>query len=300
MKVAVVGLGYWGSKVVEEYCALRDRGIIDGVVACDIDESVLAEVEADEHVQSFDRAVELADALHICTSNEFHYDLASRALTAGRDVLVEKPLTTDREQAYDLAELASEKGRILQTGHIFRFANVVRELERLYSDGYFGDVYHINLRWTHRIEPIAGTDVLWDLLPHPIDIFNFVTGEWPSADGISGVSKGFRTENAEIANIVFETEDMTTSIEISWIDDVKRRSLEIVGSERCARADCVEQTLEVREDGEWSSREITANNTIQSEAENFIESIKTGENTFNSAIVGARAIDVIEMIHERV
>jgi len=57
--VGVVGLGHWGSKVVDEYVALREEGVIDGVVACDEDDGRLAAVnEVDDRVKDLNATIE--------------------------------------------------------------------------------------------------------------------------------------------------------------------------------------------------------------------------------------------------
>lgn len=297
MNVCVVGLGYWGSKVFEEYRQLRNEGELDAVLACDNDDQRLRAVNgADDYYGDLEAALSDADAIHLCTTNESHYPLASKTLDAGVDILVEKPLTADHGRAYDLVEQASECGQILQTGHIFRFANVVREVRDRYQAGVFGEVNCFTLRWTHRLDNPRDSDVLWDLLPHPVDILNFVTGKWP--DRITGLTTaGGNWDRPESANIAFELGDATAVVQVSWADHVRRRSLEISGSKQSAVVDCVAQTLETYQEDEYVEHDVVDNNTIRREAQNFIRAIETGENTFNSAIVGARTVDAIDRIH---
>lgn len=298
MNIGVVGLGYWGSKVIDEYVALRNEGEITKVVACDVEQSKLDNVShVDEKYTSIDELPKSVDAIHICTSNDTHFEIAKHALSEGLDVLLEKPLTTESDQAYDLVEIASEQGQILQTGHVFRFADVVRRVRDMYRDGTFGDVYYFNLRWTHEIPAIEGTNVVWDLLPHPIDIMHFITGTWPEVS--CGITRGFRSEyQPDVATIHYEMGIQTANIQVSWIDPVKRRQLEIIGSERSAVVECVDQTIKLHDDKEVETIDMSGNNTIRAEARNFIKASETHENTFNSAIVGARTVDVIETTQE--
>lgn len=299
MKVGVVGLGYWGSKVIEEYATLRENGEIDRIVAIDTEPDALASAQlADEKFKSVNAALTEVDALHVSTSNDSHFAIAKTALNSGVDVLVEKPLTTDRRRAYDLVEIASESGCILQTGHIFRFANVVREVKKKYESGYFGQPNIFTLRWTHELETPRTDGVLWDLLPHPIDILNFVTGEWPVRE--TGISKRDSAGRPAVARIGLTFEDFLASIEVSWIDKSRRRSLEIAGTRRTAVVDCVGQTFVAMDGDNEDVLEIEPNNTIMSEIENFIHAIETGENKFNSAIVGARTVDAIQSVEETV
>jgi predicted dehydrogenase len=300
MRVAVIGLGYWGSKVFGEYVDRKKEGKLDGVVACDIDESNLEAVDsADARYTSVENAIEDVDAVHISTGNKTHYDITTDAIENNCHALVEKPLTTNRKKAYDLVEAASETGQILQTGHIFRFANVMRKLRELYRDGYFGEVYHFSLQWTHKMDLKPGTNVFWDLLPHPLDILNFVTGEWP--DDSNGLGGSYRTEETtEAAYIQLQYPSLTADVHVSWVDPVRRRTIEVVGSDRSAVVECVDQTITVYDENNGGSQSsVDENNTIKAEQENFLRAIKTGENTFNSAIVGARTVDAIQMIENK-
>jgi len=299
MRCGIVGLGYWGSKVFDEYVSARDRGTIDAVVACDEKRARLTNLsQPDGTYESLCEMLPEIDAVHVCTPNETHYSIAEKALLKGKDVLVEKPLTIDKKQAYDLVEIASEKGQILQTGHIFRFADIVRDLRQKYEQGYFGEVRHLTLRWTHKIEPRPDTNVLWDLLPHPIDIVNFITGYWP--ENVSVRTSAPRTNlRPESADIHFDIGGTPSTIQVSWLDHVKRRSVEIAGAKRAVQAECTEQTMTVFGD---STREDISfeNNTIRAEIENFVNAIQTGQNSFNSAIVGARTVDNIQAIENKV
>lgn len=295
MRVGVIGLGYWGSKVVDEYIALREQGEVDAVVACDADESRLDEIDnVDNSYTSLESALTDIDALHVATNNSSHFDIAKHALKADKDVLVEKPLTSNRKSAYDLVEISSETGRILQTGHIFRFANVIRKTQELYEQEYFGDVHDISLRWTHKHPPTTKTNVLWDLLPHPVDILNFVTGEWPEQPQSTVAAQ--RGQSIDVGHVTCEVDHVTASLHVSWVDHIRRRDLEIAGSARSACIECVDQTITVYEDNDVETIPVDSNNTIRGEARNFIQAAKTGQNTFNSAIIGARTVDAIEEI----
>jgi len=298
MNIGVIGIGYWGKKVVREYIDLYKEGFIDSIAICDLDEAKLEPFK--EQVKTYTEIGQFIsdiDAVHICTNNQTHYEIAKTALTNGTNVLVEKPMTMNHDQAYNLVEMASETGLVLQVGHIFRFANVIRKVRELYRDGFFGEVRYFKLEWTSLMLPIKDIDVIWDLLPHLLDIINFVTGEWPSRFEVIGGAYR-RDELNEVAFIQADyNKDFFASIAISWLQPIRRRLMEVVGSKRSAVVDCVGQEIEVyEEDGSKNRIEVVPNNTIRDEALNFLNAIKTGKNTFNSAIVGARCVEMIERV----
>jgi len=296
MRIAVVGLGYWGSKVFEEYCSLRGEGVIDSVSAIDADPKALNNVEqANQKFTSIESSFDEVDAYHVATSNASHYPIAKKGLENGKDILLEKPLTTDRDKAFDLIQIASENGCILQTGHIFRFADVVREVRELYQQGYLGELQHLLLRWNHDFQPEGEVDVAWDLIPHPIDIINFVTSDWPHH--FNGVANSDpETGQRMAAHITFSLGEAKGVIQVSWVDKDRKRLLEIAGTKRSARVHCVDQEIILTNGNEEEHISIESNNTIRTEAKNFINASETGKNTFNSAIVGARTVDIIEQI----
>lgn len=227
---------------MREYIDLYKEGLIDSIALCDIDESRLEPFK--EQVTTYTDTGEFIrdiDAVHICTNNQTHYEIAKVALANETNVLVEKPMTMNHDQAYNLVEMA--------------------------------------------------------ILPHLLDIINFITGEWPSEFGVTG--RAYRREKlSEVAFIQADfNKDFFASIAISWLQPIRRRTMEIVGSKRSAIVDCVGQEIEVYEaDGSKGMIDVVSNNTIRDEAFNFLNAIKTGKNTFNSAIVGARCVEMIERV----
>src|ERR1700742_4595539 len=112
--IAVVGYGYWGPNIVRN---VLERPEFEPVALCERDESRIADAEKRhpgiECVREFDRV--LADpeieAVAIATPPHTHYDLVRRALEAGKDVLVEKPLARSGGADAEVTALAEELGR---------------------------------------------------------------------------------------------------------------------------------------------------------------------------------------------
>ena len=295
MKIGVVGIGRWGFKVAREYIELANEGVIDSVILYDQNVERAKQFENEAVIgKSVNDVIRKADGVHICTPNHTHYDIAKRALESDVHVLVEKPMTMNSIQAYDLVELAVSNGLILQVGHIYRFANVIRRIKELYENNYFGDVYYFVLTWTHSMPSIENVDILWDLLPHPLDILHFVTGEYP--EFFVGVGRAFRRDkpNEVVSLQALCRGGVFASIYLSWLCPIRRRTFEIVGSERSAIVECVKQEITVYGDDDVWKIDVKANNTIRDEALNFVRAIETGKSDPNSCIVGARIVELIE------
>src|SRR4051794_39033175 len=107
VKVAVVGLGYWGPNLVR---VLADKENTEIAYICDLDEQRLRKFHRRHPsampTTSMDWIVEddSVDAVVIATPGGTHHDLASRALNAGKHVFVEKPLASSTEEADNLLE----------------------------------------------------------------------------------------------------------------------------------------------------------------------------------------------------
>ena len=306
MNIGVIGVGYWGSKVVREYIDLAEEGKIEGVGVCDMRKEILEKYKENKNIVKLSSDYreflkeDTIDAVHICTNNAFHYEVAKEALENGKHVLLEKPMTTEANNAYELVELSAHNGLILQVGHIFRFANVIRKAKHLMDENYFGKIYYFTLKWTTLMQPIRGVDIIWDLLPHPLDIIHFLTSRWPSDWQV--MARAYRREKPnEMTFINLDYGEFTANIELSWLTAERKRLMEIVGSERMGKVECVKQKMHIFEGNEKEfDVEIEANNTIREEAINFIESIKNKKMPFNSHIIGAKNVDVIEKIMENI
>src|SRR5262249_5436089 len=138
VKVLLVGVGRWGtnhlrvlnSLPVDLYVAdLRDDHL-ERARALGIPENHLTTDPAE--------FVARVAAAAVVIPGPAQAALCLMLLAAGKDVFVEKPLALDPLDAKNLAELADERGRILQVGHIFRFDPASQWLRAAIARGDFG------------------------------------------------------------------------------------------------------------------------------------------------------------------
>src|SRR3989338_7370849 len=126
-KIAVVGVGYWGPNLVRNFLRLENVQ----VVVCDLDKNSLKRIKASHPEVSTTTNYKqiLSDpgvrAVVVATPVKNHYDLASKALMAGKHVLVEKPMTKTLSEAEKLVALAKKQNRVLMVDHTFLFSRQV-------------------------------------------------------------------------------------------------------------------------------------------------------------------------------
>jgi UDP-2-acetamido-3-amino-2,3-dideoxy-glucuronate N-acetyltransferase len=143
-RIAVVGNGYWGRNLVRNFHELDALKLV-----CDGKEEVERAVHEKYPAISFTRdysevlASSDVDAVVLATPAATHFEMARRALLAGKDVLVEKPLALGVSEGAELIELAAARGRILMVGHILRYHPAVRKLQELIARGALGQIQYL-------------------------------------------------------------------------------------------------------------------------------------------------------------
>ena len=301
---AVIGVGYWGRKHVEE---LNEIGIAPYIA--DANEDMLKDLQEGTS-KWYDRPYDLSgvtkdykkiladskiDAVSICTPNETHYQICKEALEAGKHVFIEKPMTMNYDEAVELVKLAEEKEKSLAVGHIFRYDNAIRKARQLVRSGELGDIYTTSLRWLNYEKP-WDRDIIFDLATHPFDIIHFIFDRHP--DEINCIGKTYRKcEGEEVAFINAKLGDMLVNMEMSWLTPEKTREVRITGSEKEILINCVNKNIFVYdfETKQNVNLNLPKSNTIQAELREFVNNYSSKvSNEYNSGEVGAEIVKVLE------
>jgi predicted dehydrogenase len=307
VNVAVIGAGYWGKKVIKEYLQLaRSDPKVNLLMVCDLNDENLRCCNKKFHIPAKNLTKEFkevvgsndVDAVHICTPNETHHQICKEALSAGKHVLLEKPMALHAKHAWELVGIAESRGLILQVGHIFRFNNALKMMRELIAQDYFGDLYYLKLQWTTLMSSPLNRDIIFDLGPHPVDIVNYLLNKWPIK--VSCRARAYRRKLLEeLAYVTMEFDGkLMAHIELSWLQPGKVRQATIIGSERSASVDCLNQSIGIYEngDGDRFNLDVTRNNTILDEVSHFAGSILGGKNSNNLGSVGAGNVAVLESL----
>ncbi len=113
-----------------------------------------------------DRGEIAVNAGSICTPTSAHCTVASALLGAGLDLLIEKPIAATVDEASRLVDLAANRGRILQTGHLERFNPAVTATEPLLNHPMFFEAHRLSVFSPRSLD----VDVVLDLMVHDLDI----------------------------------------------------------------------------------------------------------------------------------
>lgn len=113
------------------------------------------------------------DACIVATPPSSHFEISKACLEAGKDVLVEKPMTLDHSEAVDLCGLAQSKNLTLMTDDTFMYTDWVREHFPERSGGarfYTPRVDFVSLDWSNPRAETPEEGILWTLGPHPVSL----------------------------------------------------------------------------------------------------------------------------------
>jgi predicted dehydrogenase len=247
--VGVIGYGYWGPNLVRNFMDSPETTVR---AVSDLRPQRLADVQSRyPSVRAVSNYHELIadpkiDAIAIATPVSSHFELALEALQAGKHVLVEKPLTSNSEQAQRLIDEAAERDLILMVDHTFVYTGAVRKIKELAESNTLGEIYYydsvrVNLGlFQHDV------NVIWDLAVHDLSIMDYVLASNPvavSATGMSHISG--QPENVAYLTLFFPDRQIA-HLHVNWLAPVKVRRTLIGGSERMIVYDDLEPSEKIK------------------------------------------------------
>ncbi len=235
IKIGVIGIGYWGPNLVRNFINQPDATV---KTICDLSTDRLEHMkrlyptlETTQDYSELMRDPEL-DAIVVATSPASHYSLAKEALEAGKHVFVEKPLTTSAEDSLDLVRMAREKNLVGMVGHTFIYSPAVLKIKELLDAGELGDIHYISTTRVNLGLFQEDINVVWDLAPHDISIFNYLLDA--EATMVQSICHSYIQPGIEdVAFLTYSYPgDRLAHIHVSWLDPNKIRKTTVVGSKK--------------------------------------------------------------------
>ncbi len=319
IRIAVVGLGYWGPNLARVVAALPSAQL---AALCDANRAALADVGARypgvPQIQSFnevlaDRSI---DAVALATPVSTHHPLASAALAAGKHVFVEKPLAESISSAQSLVECARRAGLVLMPGHTFLYSPPVVKIKELIDSGELGEVYFIATSRVNLGLHQPDVSVVWDLAPHDFSILRYWLGESPTE--VAAFSRACLvpgTPDVAFINLRYGTGTIA-HVELSWLAPSKLRRTAIVGSRKMVVYDDTsnepvrifdagvtlpdpenfgEYRLSYRT-GDIVSPKIDPSEPLALELDDFCKSIADGSEARSTAELGFEVVRMIDAV----
>jgi len=308
--IGIIGVGYWGKNLVRNFYEIGALRTI-----CDKDNNTLDNLI--EKYPEINRTNSFSDILNnpeiegvvIATPAETHADLVEKAIFAGKDVYVEKPLCLSEKEGERLVEFSKEQNKILMVGHLLWYHPVVLKLKSMVDSGELGRINYIysnrlNLGKLRREE-----NVLWSFAPHDVSVILGLLGEFP--DEIW--AKGGNFLHKELSDTTISLLDFPSGTQahvfVSWLHPFKEQKLVVVGDSKMAVFDDTaswgNKLLLYPHDIEWQNNipmahKAEAENVIverqeplRAECQHFIDCIASRNIPRTSAEEGLRVLKVL-------
>jgi UDP-2-acetamido-3-amino-2,3-dideoxy-glucuronate N-acetyltransferase len=313
-RVACIGAGAWGVNLIRNFHGI---GALQRI--CELDpkrrEDIARKYPAVQTTDSIDQVLkdpEIA-AVIIATPAATHGELAERALRAGKDVFVEKPLCLSPGQGRELVALAAREHRILMVGHLLWYHPAVLALKEFVDRGELGRIEYI---YSHRLNLgriRREENILWSFAPHDISVILGLTGEMP--DEVKAQGGNYLHPN--IADVTVSMLSFPSGVKahvfVSWLHPYKEQKLIVVGDRQMAVFDDVEEKEKLKlypHSIEWKnqlpvtnraeSRAIAIDSTepLRAECAHFLDCVQTRRRPRTDGEEGLRVLGVLQMCQD--
>jgi UDP-N-acetylglucosamine 3-dehydrogenase len=246
---------------------------------CDLNEKRAREVGAKYGVPWYTDLEEFLrvsgmEAVSVCTPTHTHFEVASRALEEGKHLLVEKPMTGNRDQAEKLVKAAGKAGRKLLVGFIERFNPGVGLVKGMLERKEVGEVILATgrrvTRWPVRIGDVG---VVKDTAIHDIDIMRYLLRKEVTL--VYAQTGSLKHSFEDYAEIMLRFNHGTTGfIDANWLTPRKVRTLIITGSEATINLDYISQEISVDDSDRTIKPTVKWDEPLRLELENYIRTVR--------------------------
>jgi predicted dehydrogenase len=314
---AVVGYGYWGPNLVRN---LVGRAEFELHALCELNDSRAAQFldRHPGHVVEPDFDEILRDpriqAVLIATPPVTHFDLVSKALAAGKHVLVEKPLARLAEEASELVRMSERLGLVLMPGHTFLYSPPVNKVRELIQNDVIGETYFVTSSRMN-LGMYQQDGVICDLAPHDLSILLY----WLDEPVVKVSATGRSVFDAAVPETAFLTLTLESgaaaNIQVSWLAPRKVRQTIVVGSKRMVQYEDTSADEAIRvydrgldmatpatfgeyrltyRTGDMVAPRIEAREPLSLELADFADAILTGAKPRSNARLGLEIVTIME------
>jgi UDP-N-acetylglucosamine 3-dehydrogenase len=183
-------------------------------------------------------------AVSVVTPTRTHVDVTALLLSAGKHVLIEKPIAASPSEADRMIALAQEHDVVLAVGHVERFNPAVRELKRCIERGDMGEIVSVFARRVGVMPPqVKDANVILDLAIHDIDVFRYLLGADSPTEVFCNAGRVNGGDLLDYADVFLRFGRVACLLQVNWVTPVKIRELAVTGTRGYAEVEYVRQEL---------------------------------------------------------
>jgi len=237
--IALIGAGPWGKNHLWN---LAELGVLHSVL--EKSEGRIKELKESFPDVNFilDEGLILNNpeiqAVVIAVPSILHFSLTRKYLLAGKDVMVEKPLSLTVVEGQELVKLAEQRKKILMVGHILQYHPAIIKLKSMILNDELGNIRYIYSNRLNIGKLRSEENVLWSFAPHDISLILMLMG-YEDPLKISAYGGAYINPNIfDTTLTIFEFKNgVMAHIFVSWLHPYKEQKLVVVGSKKMALFD---------------------------------------------------------------
>jgi UDP-2-acetamido-3-amino-2,3-dideoxy-glucuronate N-acetyltransferase len=224
LKLGLIGGGYWGKNLIREF---NNIGFLETI--CEINPDLISKYNLEYPnlyiTDNYQEMLDRVDAVCVSLPAEMHYKFAKEALLMNKDVYVEKPITLNIKEAYELVKIAKEKGRILMVGHLLNYHPAIEKIKELLPT--LGPIKQITSNRLNLGIFRTQENVLWSFAPHDISVILSICNsmpDWVQCTGNSSLTKDVH----DITNSIMKIKETYVNINVNWLNPYKEQRMSII------------------------------------------------------------------------
>ena len=246
MKTAVIGVGNMGINHARIYSQISEL-----VAVSDTNKERAKEISnlyKCNFYTDYNKMLEneKIDAVSVVVPTALHKTVTLDVLKEGINVLLEKPIAANLEDAMEIYKAVKPSKVKFTVGHVERFNPAVIKLKEILEKGELGEVLSITARRVGTAgSPVAYENIIVDLAIHDIDIINFLLNRKKPDEFVSFIGKSAINQRDDYADIIMRYGNTNAMIQVNWITPIKIRALSINGSKAYAELNYITQELKL-------------------------------------------------------
>jgi len=312
LKIALVGCGNWGKNIARNLYEM-------GSLACIYDTNKeLSETLNNEYtLPTYDLNKIFEDininAVVIASPAITHKDLAIQSLKSNKDVFIEKPFCLSLTDAQTLAELATNRNRVLMVGHLLNYHNAFIKMKELIKNGKIGVLQNIRANRLALGTVRSKESVIYDLSSHDISMILSITEELPIEVNVQSIHHNNNNGPDAVCIKLSFSKGVTAIINSDWMCPYKEHKFSVTGTNGSLIFD---DTKDWSEKLLWNPSFITSiNSTVASPTEKikiqeneplktelieFLDCLYSRKNPLTDQREAVKVQTVIDMIDKKV
>ena len=229
LKIALIGYGYWGSKLARNFQNLETFKLIS---IADIKSKNLSLAKKNYPLAKTSNDYKsiiknnIIDLVIISSPTTTHYKICKFALENYKHVLVEKPLSLSLKEVKKLTKIAKSKKKMIFVDYPFLFSGTINFIKKIINKSTYGKILEIE-SFREQAPIRKDVNVIWDLCTHDISILTYLLKGNPySIHTIKKINiKGSFCDTAYI-NLKYPN-NLNVLIKNAWVSATKIRLIKI-------------------------------------------------------------------------